>query len=323
MRHAGRRRRIAETLELVGLTGREHHRVHTYSKGMQQRLGVACALIGDPELVFLDEPTSALDPLGRREMRELIVRLREGGKTVFLNSHLLGEVEAVCDTVAIIGQQPRQCSAGEATQVIVIARLTFREPVRRRVLLLTLILTVVFLVLFTLGVRAAARQISPIERELTASVLGTQLLVLGLFFGNFIVAFLAIFSAVGVVSTELENGVLQTIVTRPLSRAAVIGGKYAGLGALLALYAALYFGAILAIVRHYTGTGTTGEPGALALFCLTPLALLAGTVLGSTSLPTVANGMAVLGLYVVAFVGGMCPPGGRPAAPTYAKPVRP
>ncbi|MDI6824189.1 MAG: ABC transporter ATP-binding protein [Bacillota bacterium] len=99
-----RRRRIGETLELVGLTGREHHRVRTYSKGMQQRLGVACALIGDPDLVFLDEPTSALDPLGRREMREVIVRLRERGKTVFLNSHLLGEVEAVCDTVAIINQ---------------------------------------------------------------------------------------------------------------------------------------------------------------------------------------------------------------------------
>lgn len=97
-----RRRRIGETLELVGLTGREHHRIRTYSKGMQQRLGVACALIGDPDLVFLDEPTSALDPLGRRDMRELIVHLREHGKTVFLNSHLLGEVEAVCDTVAII-----------------------------------------------------------------------------------------------------------------------------------------------------------------------------------------------------------------------------
>lgn len=99
-----RRRRIGETLELVGLTGREHHRVRTYSKGMQQRLGVACALIGDPDLVFLDEPTSGLDPLGRREVRELIVRLRERGKTVFLNSHLLGEVEAVCDTVAIINK---------------------------------------------------------------------------------------------------------------------------------------------------------------------------------------------------------------------------
>lgn len=189
--------------------------------------------------------------------------------------------------------------------MFVIAHLTFRETVRRRVLFLTLMLTVIFLVLFTLGVRAAARQISPVERELTASVLGTQLLVLGLFFGNLIVAFLAIFSAVGVVSAELENGVLQTIVTRPLSRAAVIGGKYAGLGTLLVLYAALYFGAILAIVRHYTGTSTTGEPGALALFCLIPLTLLAVTVLGSTSLPTVANGVAALGLYVVAFVGGM------------------
>ncbi len=189
--------------------------------------------------------------------------------------------------------------------MLVIARLTFRETVRRRVLLLTVILTAVFLVLFTLGVRAAARQISSLEHELMASMLGTQLLVLGLFFGNFIVAFLAIFSSVGVVSAELENGVLQTIVTRPLSRAAVIGGKYAGLGTLLVLYAALYFGAILTIVRHYAGTSTAGEPAALALFCLIPITLLAVTVLGSTSLPTVANGVAVLGLYAVAFVGGM------------------
>lgn len=99
-----RRRRVAEVLELVGLTGSEHRRIRAYSKGMQQRLGVACALIGDPDLVFLDEPTSALDPLGRRDMRQLIVHLREQGKTVFLNSHLLGEVEAVCDTVAIINR---------------------------------------------------------------------------------------------------------------------------------------------------------------------------------------------------------------------------
>lgn len=97
-----RRRRAEEVLDLVGLSTHEKARIRTYSKGMQQRIGVACALIGNPDLVFLDEPTSALDPLGRRDMRELIVRLREQGKTVFLNSHLLGEVEAVCETVAII-----------------------------------------------------------------------------------------------------------------------------------------------------------------------------------------------------------------------------
>lgn len=99
-----RRRRIPRVMELVGLEGHENRSVRTYSKGMQQRLGVACALIGDPDLIFLDEPTSALDPLGRRDMRELILHLRREGKTVFLNSHLLGEVEAVCDTVAIINR---------------------------------------------------------------------------------------------------------------------------------------------------------------------------------------------------------------------------
>jgi ABC-2 type transport system ATP-binding protein len=95
-------RRRAELLALVGLTGRENLRVGRYSKGMQQRLGLAVALIGDPPLLFLDEPTSALDPVGRREVREAILNFRAAGKTVFLNSHLLSEVELVCDRVAVI-----------------------------------------------------------------------------------------------------------------------------------------------------------------------------------------------------------------------------
>lgn len=99
-----RRRRVPEVLEMVGLAGREDQKIKSYSKGMQQRLGVACALIGDPDLVFLDEPTSALDPLGRRDMRELMLGLRAQGKTIFLNSHLLSEVEMICDTVAIINK---------------------------------------------------------------------------------------------------------------------------------------------------------------------------------------------------------------------------
>lgn len=99
---AAARRRIATVLEIVGLAGREGGRVRTYSKGMQQRLGLAVALVGDPDLVFLDEPTSALDPLGRREVREIILDLKRAGKTVFLNSHLLSEVEMVCDQVAFI-----------------------------------------------------------------------------------------------------------------------------------------------------------------------------------------------------------------------------
>jgi ABC-2 type transport system ATP-binding protein len=93
---------ISTALELVGLTDRAGDRVGSFSKGMQQRLGIAVALLGEPEVVFLDEPTSALDPVGRADVRTLIHHLRERSVTVFLNSHLLGEVERVCDRVAIV-----------------------------------------------------------------------------------------------------------------------------------------------------------------------------------------------------------------------------
>ena len=99
-----KKQRIPEILTLVGLAGKERQKVHTYSKGMQQRLGIACALVADPDLIFLDEPTSALDPLGRREVRTIILKLKQAGKTIFLNSHLLSEVAMICDRVAIIKQ---------------------------------------------------------------------------------------------------------------------------------------------------------------------------------------------------------------------------
>ncbi len=95
-------REIEDSLAIVGLSDRGSGRVGTFSKGMQQRLGLAVALVGDPELVLLDEPTSALDPVGRHDVREVIRGLRERGVTIFLNSHLLSEVEQVCDRVAIV-----------------------------------------------------------------------------------------------------------------------------------------------------------------------------------------------------------------------------
>jgi len=101
---SARHSRIAHVLEITGLTGREKQRVRTYSKGMQQRLGLASALLTDPDLLFLDEPTSALDPLGRKEVREIILEQKWKRKTVFLNSHLLSEVEMNCDRVAIINK---------------------------------------------------------------------------------------------------------------------------------------------------------------------------------------------------------------------------
>ncbi len=97
-----RRRRIPEVLELVGLRGEAKYRIGTFSKGMQQRIGIGQAILNDPDLVLLDEPTSALDPIGRRDVRDLIRYLKSEGRTVFLNSHLLSEIELVCDRVAII-----------------------------------------------------------------------------------------------------------------------------------------------------------------------------------------------------------------------------
>ncbi|GAB6179866.1 ABC transporter ATP-binding protein [Desulfotomaculum defluvii] len=94
--------RIPVVLDMVGLTQHAHKRVGSYSKGMQQRIGLGCALLPDPELLFLDEPTSALDPIGRKVVRDLLVNLRKQGKTIFLNSHLLSELETVCDQIAII-----------------------------------------------------------------------------------------------------------------------------------------------------------------------------------------------------------------------------
>jgi ABC-2 type transport system ATP-binding protein len=99
---AARSAAIAEALASVELTDRAGGRVGTFSKGMQQRLGLAVALLGRPPVVILDEPTSALDPIGRLDVRAIIRGLRDQGTTVFLNSHLLGEVERVCDVVAIV-----------------------------------------------------------------------------------------------------------------------------------------------------------------------------------------------------------------------------
>jgi len=99
---AQRNQRIPHLLELVGLTEAAGRRLSTFSKGMLQRVGLAQALLPEPDLIFLDEPTSGLDPLGRRLVRDIIRQLKANGTTVFLNSHLLSEVEVTCDRVAFI-----------------------------------------------------------------------------------------------------------------------------------------------------------------------------------------------------------------------------
>lgn len=101
---ARREARIPELLDQVDMTEWRHTKLKKFSKGMMQRVGLAQALINDPDLVFLDEPTDGVDPVGRREIRDILLWLHEQGKTIFLNSHLLSEVEKVCTRVAILNK---------------------------------------------------------------------------------------------------------------------------------------------------------------------------------------------------------------------------
>ncbi|MFG0289358.1 MAG: ABC transporter ATP-binding protein [Rhodopirellula sp. JB044] len=101
---AERKNRVKQLIEMVGLQGAKHRQLKEYSKGMTRRVGLAQALINDPDLVLLDEPTTGLDPIGTREMKDLILGLRDRGKTVLLCSHQLADVQDVCDRVAILHQ---------------------------------------------------------------------------------------------------------------------------------------------------------------------------------------------------------------------------
>jgi ABC-2 type transport system ATP-binding protein len=114
-----------EALALVGLADRADDRVGGFSKGMQQRLGLAVALVARPELVVLDEPTSALDPLGRADVRDLVLSLKQRGVAVLLNSHLIGEVERVCDRVVILDR-------GQVAAAGTLAELLGRRELRLR-----------------------------------------------------------------------------------------------------------------------------------------------------------------------------------------------
>lgn len=115
-----RGKRIAEALAYVGLTKRMNTRIRTYSKGMKQRLGIAQSFFHDPEVIFLDEPTDGVDPVGRKEIRDLLLQLKGEGRTIFVNSHLLGEVEMISDRVAILHQ-------GELVRFGTVADLTRQE----------------------------------------------------------------------------------------------------------------------------------------------------------------------------------------------------
>ena len=113
-------------LDMVGLGARANDKFHTYSLGMKQRLGIAYALLGDPEMLILDEPTNGMDPAGMAEIRDLIRRLGTGGRTVLLSSHLLHEVEAICDSVAILSRG-KLIAQGDVSELLGVgAQIQFR-----------------------------------------------------------------------------------------------------------------------------------------------------------------------------------------------------
>jgi ABC-2 type transport system ATP-binding protein len=132
-----RKRRIPETLAFAGLEA-ERRQVRQFSKGMKQRLGIAQAILGRPKLLILDEPTADLDPLGRRDVRALIERLKDSGVAILLNSHLLSEVELVCDTVAIMakghvlkeGTMAEVVPAGKSLEDVFVELVESTQPTR-------------------------------------------------------------------------------------------------------------------------------------------------------------------------------------------------
>ena len=123
-------RRVDETLALVDMTKWRKMKIRKYSKGMMQRIGLAQALINDPQLLILDEPTDGVDPLGRKEIRDVLMQLKSRGKTIFLNSHLLSEVEQICDRVAILnkGKLVRSGSIRELTESEHVFIITIEGP---------------------------------------------------------------------------------------------------------------------------------------------------------------------------------------------------
>src|SRR5947209_9166951 len=134
---AERKRRIPETLAFAGLDA-ERRQIRQFSKGMKQRLGIAQAILGRPKLLILDEPTADLDPLGRRDVRALIERLKDSGVAILLNRHLLSEVELVCDTVAIMakghvlkeGTMAEVVPAGKSLEDVFVELVESTQPTR-------------------------------------------------------------------------------------------------------------------------------------------------------------------------------------------------
>lgn len=191
------------------------------------------------------------------------------------------------------------------------ALFTFREAWRKKVAFIAGALTLAFLILYGTGLHFITRDMvntaNPTASAASyyAMMQAITLFVLGIYLASFLVAGLAILAAVGSIAGEIENGSLYTLAVRPLSRRDLLLGKFLCLAAMLVLYAALFFLALAGLVYWQTGLVIPGLVPALGLFILEPLVLLAVTMLGTTRLSTLGNGVLAFALYALAVVGGM------------------
>lgn len=188
--------------------------------------------------------------------------------------------------------------------MLTIMRFTFREAFSRKILLVSIIIALVFLGLFWTGVYFAVRDIERDHNQVLAAVIYPQLLLFGLYFGGFVVSFLAILSSAGLISGDIESGTIQSVATKPLRRSSIILGRFFGQGIFLAFYAAVLFAVIYTIVRTLTGMDLAGSGQAMAVFAMQPIVLLSASLLTSTLTSTIAGGAVVFMLYTLSVIGG-------------------
>lgn len=193
-------------------------------------------------------------------------------------------------------------------RVLTVAALSFQEAYRRKVFVAALVMSGGFLLLYGLGLHFAARDIlsgsSGLAEQLVSRAIAAQMLNFGLVPASFIVGLTAVFASVSSISGELDTGVAYGVLARPIRRSELVVGKFLGLATMLALYDALLVLALVGLAAWQIGSPVKNLPGAVLLFALEPVILVAIAVLGSTRLPTLANGVLCTAAYGVAYVGG-------------------
>ncbi len=298
-----RRERVEQLLGDVGLEDAADVHLRKYSKGMLQRIGIAQALVNDPELVLLDEPMTGLDPVGRVEVKRIIESLHERGKTVLFNSHILSDVHELCSRIAIMrdgpgglagrgrrgagrGAHPRGLlhEGGDGVkQVVAIAVNTFKETIRDRVLAVIVVFALIMIVGgLWLGSISLGEQ-------------GRMMKDFGLVAVTFFGLIVAVFVAAGLVHKEVEKRTVFVLFSKPVSRAAFIAGKFIGLCGTMAVVLAGMGLFLFVLVWVVAGRRRAWCCSRCVMIYVQLLAIMAVTIFFST-----------LGSAILASVLGIC-----------------